>query len=124
MSLKKTTLVIGASENPDRYSNKAIKALIQHQHPVLALGLRIGNVNGVEIATNLNNFKNEPIDTITLYINPKLQVPFYNEFIALNPKRVIFNPGTENEFFESLLNAQGIETEEACTLVLLGTGQY
>lgn len=124
MSLKKNTLVIGASENIERYSNKAIRLLNQYEHPVLALGLRKGNVDGIGIETEINAFKEAAIDTITLYINPKLQQAFYKNILELKPKRVIFNPGTENIEFESMLNENGIECEEACTLVLLRTGQY
>lgn len=124
MSVKKNTLVIGASENVERYSNKAMRLLQQYEHPVFALGLRKGQVNGMDIETDINVFKSTAIDTLTLYINPQLQKAFYNSILELNPKRVIFNPGTENIEFESLLNEKGIECEEACTLVLLRTGQY
>lgn len=124
MSQKKTTLVIGASENPERYSNKAIQLLRHYNHPVLALGLRKGTVADVAFETDLNAFNGTDIDTVTLYINAKLQAPFYDKIIALKPKRVLFNPGTENLEFETLLEQNGIDCEEACTLVLLNTGQF
>ena len=124
MAVQKTTLVIGASENPERYSNKAIQLLNQYKHPVLALGLRNGMVGSTSIVKDINAFKGLPIDTVTLYINPRLQEDHYTAILDLKPKRVIFNPGTENIAFEDLLNANGILTEEACTLVLLKTGQY
>ncbi len=124
MTVQKTTLVIGASENPERYSNKAIQLLNQYKHPVLALGLRNGMVGSTSIVKDINAFKGLPIDTVTLYINPRLQEDHYTAILDLKPKRVIFNPGTENIAFEDLLNANGILTEEACTLVLLKTGQY
>ncbi len=124
MTVQKITLVIGASENPERYSNKAIQLLNQYNHPVLALGLRNGMVGPTTIVKDIDAFKSLPIDTVTLYINPQLQAAYYTAIMDLKPKRVIFNPGTENLAFESLLNENGILTEEACTLVLLKTGQY
>ena len=124
MSVQKTTLVVGASENPERYSYKAIQLLNHYNHPVLALGLRHGKVGSTNIVIDIDTFKGLTIDTITLYINPRLQEAHYAAIMDLKPKRVIFNPGTENIVFESLLNENGITTEEACTLVLLNTGQY
>ena len=124
MSQQLTTLVIGASENPERYSNKAIRLLKQKNHPVIALGLRKGQVAGVEFETDIKAIVNNVVDTVTLYINPSLQRAYYEAIIELKPRRVIFNPGTENIEFEELLATSQIESEEACTLVLLNTGQY
>lgn len=121
MSTKKT-LVLGASLNPDRYSNMAIHRLRAFNHPVLAVGLREGEVEGVEIQKGMPDF--EDLDTITLYLNPKNQEQYYDYIIGLKPKRVIFNPGTENPAFEEMLNKADIAYEEACTLVLLSTNQY
>lgn len=118
----KKTLVIGASEKPDRYSNKAIRALVAHQHEVLALGLRKGEVAGVSFDSEKKAFEN--IDTVTLYVGPQNQPEYYDYIIGLKPNRVIFNPGTENPEFISALEAVGIYPEIACTLVLLATGQY
>jgi predicted CoA-binding protein len=118
----KKTLVIGASEKPDRYSNKAIRALVAHQHEVVAIGLREGQVQGVTFDAQMRNFEN--IDTVTLYIGPQNQPVYYQYILSLKPKRVIFNPGTENPEFISLLKSAGIYPEIACTLVLLSTGQY
>lgn len=120
MSLK--TLVIGASLNEERYSNKAIKMLVEYKHPVVAYGLKSGEVSGVKIDTALENYSN--IDTVTMYVNPSRQKEFYNYVISLSPRRVIFNPGTENEEFQQLLLNNGIQFEEACTLVLLRTNQF
>lgn len=116
------TLVLGASENPDRYSYKAINALVSHGHEVVAIGLREGVVNGVSFAAEKKAF--EHIDTVTLYVGPKNQPEYYSYLIGLHPKRVIFNPGTENPEFFARLKAAGIDPEIACTLVLLATGQY
>jgi len=116
------TLVIGASENPDRYSNKAIRALLSHNHEVVAIGLREGEVNGVPLTSEKKTFEN--IDTVTMYIGPQNQPEYYSYIIGLKSRRVIFNPGTENTEFITLLRAAGIYPEIACTLVLLATGQY
>jgi predicted CoA-binding protein len=120
--MKKLTLVVGASENPERYPNMAIKRLVEHHHPVKAVGLKEGNVQGVKIEKGQPFF--EVIDTVTLYVGPKNQTFLYDYLVQLKPKRVIFNPGTENLELEDLLQQQGIETERACTLVMLSTGVY
>jgi predicted CoA-binding protein len=116
------TLVIGASQKPDRYSCKAVQLLRSYGHEVIAYGNRAGNIGDVEIFTDWNPDWS-PV-TITLYINPKIQEQFMDRIIALHPRRVIFNPGTENPEFQKLLRQNSIEVEEACTLVLLSTGQY
>ncbi len=118
----KKTLVIGASENPGRYSNKAIRALRLHGHDVVALAKRAGKVEDVLIQTEFPI--NEKIDTVSLYLGPQRQDEYYSLLFELNPKRVIFNPGTENPEFAELLKQKGIEAEEACTLVLLSIGNY
>ena len=120
--MKKVTLVLGASLNPDRYSNRAIHSLRQHNKEVAAVGLRNGTVADVEIYTGTPEF--EHIDTVTLYLNPQRQKEYYDYIINLQPRRVIFNPGTENMELIKLLKEQQIETEVACTLVLLSTSQY
>lgn len=120
--MKNVTLVIGASTNPNRYSNIAIKRLIDKKIKVAALGLRKGSVFGTLIDDQKKEYEN--IDTVTLYLNPKRQVEYYNFIIGLSPRRVIFNPGTENDDFVKLLKENNIESEIACTLVLLSTNQY
>ena len=116
------TLVVGASTNPGRYSNTAIRRLVENNIETTAFGIRGGTVSGVQIKDNLVDFQN--IDTVTLYLNPKNQEPYYQQILDLKPRRVIFNPGTENPEFYKLLEAEGVEVEVACTLVLLATGQY
>ena len=116
------TLVFGASLKPNRYSNLAIHRLVDSGVETLAYGLREGEVSGVNISNNLDKISD--IHTITLYINPKRQEEYYNSIISLAPKRVIFNPGTENPELYKLLENNGIEVDVACTLVLLSTGQY
>jgi predicted CoA-binding protein len=121
MTENKPTLVIGASENPDRYSNIAINMLRDYKHQVIAVGNRTGRVRDVNIEKEMPK---SGVDTVTLYVSPKNQTDFIEPILALKPKRVIFNPGTENQEFVEQLEAQGIETIEACTLVMLRTGQY
>jgi len=121
MALKRT-LVIGASENPERYSYKAINALVSHRHEVVAIGLRKGQVAGVSFDGEKKAFEN--IDTVTLYVGPQNQPEYYTYIIGLKPRRVIFNPGTENPEFIAQLKIAGIYPEIACTLVLLATGQF
>lgn len=116
------TLVLGASSNPERYSFMAINRLLQHNHEVVAIGLKNENVLGITIQTGFPEVNN--VHTVTLYLNPLRQVDYYDYIINLNPKRVIFNPGTENPEFYNLLKKNNIQVEVACTLVLLGTNQY
>src|SRR5689334_8102241 len=115
--MKKTTLVLGASTNSSRYSNLAAKKLIQHAHPVILLGRDEGEIEGEKIQHSIP--QNAQVDTVTMYLNPSNQKEYYNEIIRLKPKRIIFNPGAENPELEKLAAENGIETEEACTLVLL-----
>jgi len=120
--MNKTTLVIGASENPERYAYKAVKSLIAKGHSVFAEGLRVGKIDELTISNKKRIYKD--IDTITLYVGPKNQPSWYEYILSLNPKRIIFNPGTENEAFKDLAHKAGIETIEACTLVMLSIGNY
>jgi len=120
--MPKKTLVIGASLKETRYSNIAIHRLRKYKIETVAIGLREGVVSDVKIDTELLPY--EEIDTVTLYLNAKRQTQYYNYIINLQPQRVIFNPGTENPEFYKLLNDNNIKYEAACTLVLLGTGQY
>ena len=119
---KKLTLVLGASTNPERTSNLAIKRLEMRGYPVIALGNRTGRVGDTEIGTEKKAFEN--IDTVTLYLNPQRQKPYYDYILSLHPRRIIFNPGAENDELTELAQASGIQAIEACTLVLLSTGQY
>lgn len=120
--VKKKTLVIGASENPQRYSNKAMRMLQEYGHPIVAIGNRDGQVSGVSFDKEKHSFTD--VDTVTLYLNPKRQEEYYDYVIKLKPKRIIFNPGAENDDFKILAEENGIQTLEACTLVLLRTGQF
>lgn len=116
------TLVIGATTNKDRYAYKAIQRLINKSHQVVAIGTKEGMVLDVNIETTKLPFTG--IDTVTLYLNPKNQEEYYDYIISLKPRRVLFNPGTENPAFYEILKQNNIEFEIACTLVLLATNQY
>ena len=121
MSAKKT-LVLGASDNPARYSYLAINKLKAYGHPVIAIGKKVTTVNGIEITTEQKPV--DDVDTVALYLNPQHQQPYYNYILSLHPKRIIFNPGAENEELAALAIKNGIKAQDACTLVLLSTGQY
>lgn len=118
----KKTLVLGASANPARYSFLAINSLRKHQHPVAAIGRKEGRVLDVDIVTRKESL--DTVDTVTLYLNPAHQKEYYDYILSLHPKRIIFNPGAENEELYNLAKKNGIQPLEACTLVLLSTGQY
>jgi predicted CoA-binding protein len=120
--ISKKTLVIGASLNPSRYSNFVIQKLVAHGHEVVALGLKAGNIGGVKVETDMLPY--EDLHTITLYLNPNNQKVYYDYIVSLKPKRVIFNPGTENPELYQILSEHDIPFEAACSLVLLSTNQY
>ena len=118
----KTTLVLGASDNPGRYSYLAIQRLKQYGHPVKAIGKKKTVSSGVDIETE--HIKWDDIDTVTLYLNPLHQQQYYDYIISLSPKRIIFNPGAENPELAKLARENGIQPMDVCTLVMLSTGQY
>jgi predicted CoA-binding protein len=118
----KKTLVLGASDNPARYSNLAMNRLRDHGHPVVAIGrtqVRAGDVN-IETGKKAH----AGVDTVTMYLSPANQKEYYDYILSLHPRRIIFNPGAENPELERLAQANGIEPLQACTLVLLSTGQF
>lgn len=120
--MTKKTLIIGASTNPSRYSYMAIQKLANFGHPVVAIGNKEGEVCGVKFTAE--KVKYDDIDTVSLYLNKKNQESFYDYIVDLKPKRVLFNPGTENKELQNLLTKNNIAFEEACTLVLLSIGEY
>ena len=120
--MTKKTLVIGASDNPSRYSYLAVQRLAAHGHPVVALGKRGGQIGGVPIVTDRPT--DTDFDTVTLYLSPGNQKEYYDYVLSLRPKRLVFNPGAENEAFAAMAAGAGIQPMEACTLVLLSTGQF
>lgn len=120
--MSKRTLIIGASTNPERYSYKALVSLQGNGHEVLAAGIQEGELNGVKFITDKPSLS--AIDTVTLYVGPKNQADWIPYILGLKPKRLIFNPGTENHEFYQKAKAEGIECVEACTLVMLSIGSY
>ena len=118
----KKTLVLGASVNPSRYSYLAVHSLQAKGHDVIAIGKREGKVGNVPIETTPKDVND--VDTVTLYLNAGNQKQYYDYIFSTNPRRIIFNPGAENEELFSMANEKGIVAQEACTLVLLSTGQY
>jgi predicted CoA-binding protein len=118
----KKTVVLGASENPQRYSQLVINKLRQKGHPVVAIGKKKGKLGDVTIDTEKT--PQQDVDTVTLYLNPRHQKEYYDYILSLSPKRIIFNPGAENEELAELAKQRGISPVAACTLVLLSTGQY
>jgi uncharacterized protein len=120
--LKKKTLVLGASANPNRYSFLAVNKLRQYGHPVVAIGKKAVQVGDVKIETTQQQF--DGVDTVTLYLNATNQKAYYDYIFALKPKRLIFNPGAENDELYALAKQHNIYPQEACTLVLLSTGQF
>lgn len=118
----KKTLVLGASAKPERYSYMATVKLKLYGHEVIAIGNRVGMIESTPIITH--HPVEEGIDTVTLYLSAKFQKQYYPYLLSLKPKRILFNPGTENPELVELAKANGIEAVEACTLVLLGNGLY
>ena len=122
MQTMKKTLVMGASTNPGRYAYKAVKMLQRYGHPVVAVGKKEDDLDGLRIEKDHISF--DGVDTITLYLNPMNQRQYYDYIIGIKPKRVIYNPGTENPELYELLKQNNIEIEVGCTLVMLSVNQY
>lgn len=122
MSQAKKTLVLGTSDHPSRYSYLAINRLRDHGHPVEGIGRHAVTVRDVTIHTDQPVFSD--IDTVTVYLSPANQREYYDYILSLHPKRIIFNPGAENQELAELALQHQIYPQEACTLVLLSTGQY
>lgn len=120
--MSKNTVVIGATSSPDKYGYKATVSLHRHGHKVYPVDLRAGNVEGIEVQSGKPDIQN--VDTVTLYVGPKNQELWQDYIFSLKPKRLIFNPGTENPVLEKAAREKGIETVEACTLVMLSVGNY
>lgn len=121
--MNKTTLILGATTNTERYAYLAAERLTNNNHEIIPIGIKSGEVFGKEII-NSKEIPSQKIDTITLYIGAKHQPEWFDYILKVNPKRIIFNPGTENLELETLANAKGIETMEGCTLVMLAANTY
>jgi hypothetical protein len=116
-------VIVGASDNPERYSHRAQLLLKQHGHEVVPVHPKLAQIEGVPVVADLSAITG-PVDTVTMYVGPAISAGLGDKLAALKPRRVIFNPGTENAVLEQQLSAAGIACEEACTLVLLNTGQF
>jgi hypothetical protein len=119
----KTTAVLGASDNPERYAYKAVERLLEHGHRVLPVNPTLKETLGLPVLGSLSEIE-ETVDTVTVYLSAKRSTPLADELVGLRPSRVLFNPGAENPELEKRLDESGIPWMHACTLVLLATGRY
>jgi predicted CoA-binding protein len=122
--MRKKTVIIGASPNPARYAHFAASMLTEYDHEIVPMGIKKGVVEGKEILDIRRKPFVQDVDTVTVYISPRHQPEWYDYILSLKPKRIIFNPGAENDEFEKLAEEKGIETLEACTLVMLRSNQF
>lgn len=122
--MSKKTVIIGATPNPARYAYTAARMLTDYQHPVVPVGIKKGTVNEQEILDLRQRPAIAEVDTVTLYIGPRHQPEWYDYILSLKPRRLIFNPGTENRELYQRATQQEIEAVEACTLVMLRSGTY
>jgi hypothetical protein len=120
----KKTVIIGATTNKDRYAYLAAEMLTEYSHEIVPIGIKKGDVFGNSILDIKTRPKVEDVDTVTLYIGSQHQPEHYQYILSLKPKRIIFNPGTENDEFEKMVEQSGAEAIEACTLVMLRSRQY
>ena len=120
----KNTLIVGSTPKPYRYAHQAAEMLEANDYPFIPMGIQSGEVLGEAILNMYDKPEIPNLDTITLYINPSRQKDWYDYLLSLHPKRIIFNPGTENPEFKKMAESQGIECLEACTLVMLSIGSY
>lgn len=123
MNPSQKVVIVGASDRPDRYAHKAMQALIRHGHEVALVHPRLKEIEGRSVVAHLNDVEG-PVDTVTMYVSPAISVTMEEDLLAMRPKRVLFNPGSENPALQSALTQEGIVCEEACTLVLLSTGGF
>ena len=122
---RQKVVVLGASDNPERYSNRAVRLLLEHDHEVIPVHPTVKSVEGIDVFPNLADIpRAEPVDTLTVYVSPAISSQLAEEILGLQPGRVIFNPGAENTDLAEQLKSNGIVVEEACTLVLLRTGHF
>ena len=123
MSAAETVAILGASPDPERYAFKAQRLLKEHGHRVIPVSAKESAIDGDATVAELGAIAGK-VDTLTVYVRPAISSQYRAEIEALKPRRVIFNPGTENPELAAALRAAGIETEEACTLVMLRTGHF
>lgn len=120
---KERVVIVGASNNPERYSHRALLLIRKHGHEVVPVHPKLAEIEGISVVADLGLIS-DPVDTVTMYVGPAISAGLQDKLIALNPRRVIFNPGAENASLADALQKAGIGCEEACTLVLLNTGQF
>jgi predicted CoA-binding protein len=120
---KQRVAVLGASPKPDKYSNKAVRFLLEHEHHVIPVHPAVETIEGLAVSRRLADI-DDKIDTLTVYVSEAVSSSLKDEILKLNPARVIFNPGAENAPLQETLAEHGIYVENACTLVLLRTGQF
>jgi predicted CoA-binding protein len=123
LAMKQRVVIIGASDNPERYSHRALLQLRRHGHEVVLVHPKLAEIEGIAVAADLSQITG-PVDTVTMYVGAAISSGLTEKLIALKPRRVIFNPGAENAVLAGALEKAGIACEEACTLVLLNTGQF
>lgn len=123
MSAPERVVILGASDRSDRYAHKAMKALLRHGHEVVLVHPRHKEIEGRPVLADVGDVIG-PVDTVTMYVGPAISSGLAEKLVALKPRRVIFNPGSENPDLQAKLAEAGIQEEEACTLVMLATGQY
>lgn len=120
---QKRVVIIGASNNPERYSHKALLLLRRHGHQVVPVHPKLAEIEGIKVVPDVSDITG-PVDTVTMYVGAAISAGLTEKLAALRPRRVIFNPGAENAVLARALEKAGIVCEEACTLVLLNTGQF
>lgn len=120
---KERVVILGASDKPERYSHRAMKMLREHGHEIVLVHPRLAEIEGHPVLNDLSAIRGA-VDTVTMYVGPEASSAVAGELIALRPRRVIFNPGSENPALQARLADAGVQVEEACTLVLLSTGQF
>jgi len=123
MKTHERVLIVGASDKPDRYAHKALVSLRRHGHEVVLVHPRLKEIEGLPVHSDVSGITGA-VDTVTMYVGPAISAGLGDKLTALKPKRIIFNPGSENPELQGRLSAAGIQVEEACTLVLLATDQF
>lgn len=121
--MEKTTVVLGASPKPDRFAYKAVRSLQRRNIPVIAIGRKDADLDGIKIRKG-KPAGIGPVHTVTLYLNPKNQEEYYDYILSLEPVRIIFNPGTRNPELADRAREKGIEVVEGCMLIMLNSSKF
>lgn len=123
MEKSQRVAILGASDDPDRYSFKAFEMLKEHGHTPVPVSPKLKSLQDIPVVAHLSEIQG-PIDTLTMYVNPQVSTALKKEILAVRPNRIIFNPGSENPELASELEKVGTQVVVACTLVMLRTGQF